>query len=255
MNGYRAILVKEVIEAWRTYRIVVVCGLFSFLGVGIVLETRFLPTLTRLFGQLDPELVVGRTAVPDVVEAFVRALWLAGSLAGVLLAAGAVATERQRGTAAFVLSKPVSRTAFLWAKFVADALILGLGIALAALSVWLYVGLFFAPQPVDTWAELAVLAWLSSLAMVAITLAASTIARTASGATAIGLATIVALAAASSIVTLNRWLPTGLGEVGQALVLGEVGGDLDPGRTLAMTVGIGVVALTVAWLRLRRMDL
>lgn len=255
MRGYRTILEKEVIEAWRTYRIVVVCGLFSFLGVAVVLETRFLPTLTRLFGQLDPELRVGPTGVPEVVEAFVRVLWQAGPLAGVLLAAGGVATERRRGTAAFVLSKPVSRVAYLWAKFVADALVLGLGIALAVLSVWLYVGLFFGPQPVDTWAELAALAWLSSLAVVAITLLASTIARSASGAAAIGIATIVALGAASSIVTLNRWLPTGLGEVGQALVLGEVGGDLDPGRTLAMTVGIGVVALIVAWLRFRRMDL
>jgi ABC-2 type transport system permease protein len=255
MKGYRSILEKEVIELWRTYRIAITCGLFVLLGVAVPFLERYLHGITRLFGQVDPELRVGRTDVADVVEAFVRVIWLLGPITAILLTMGAIAGERESGTARFVAAKPVSRVAFVWAKFVALAMVLGLATAVATLGTWLYASIFFAAQPALPWFQLWLLAWLGTLVYVAITLAASASVGSPAGAAAIGFTVFAAITLASTVITLNPYLPTGLGEVGQALLLGELGSDLDAFRSVAASVAMLVAALAFAWLRFRRVDL
>ena len=255
MKGYRLILEKEVVELWRTYRLAIVCVLFAILGIVVAVEARYLRGITKLFGQIDPELGVGKTGIPDVVDAFVQAIWLFGPIAAVLLTMGAVAGERRGRTAAFVLSKPVGRAGFVWAKFVAVALVLALATALATLGTWAYSSILFEPQPVLPWLQLWLLAWLAALVFVAITLAASASLASPTGAAAVDLAAFGVISLASTVVTLNPYLPTGLGEVGQALVLTELGSDVDPFRSVAASVALLVVALLFAWLRFRRVDL
>ena len=255
MRGYRAILEKEVVELWRTYRLAITCAVFAILGILVPVVERYLRAITELFGKIDPELGIGKTGMPDVVEAFIRVLWLFGPIAAVVLAMGSVAGERRAGTAAFVASKPVSRAAFVWAKFVAVAMVLGLATALASLGTWLYASILFGPQPVMSWVQLWLLGWLTTLVYAAITLAASASIASPTGAAAIGLAALGAVSLASTVVTLNPWLPTGLGEVAQALVLTELGSDVDPFRTVAASVALVVAALAFAWLRFRRVDL
>ena len=255
MRGYRTILEKEIVEAWRSYRIAVVCGLFVVLGITLPIVVQSLPAITDVFGQVDPVLGVDQTGVPDVVDVLVRLLWQLGAVAAIFLAMGSLATERAAGTDAFVLAKPVSRSAFVWAKFVALAMVLGLATALTVIASWLYVALLFEPQSVVEWVQLWLLAWLSALVYGAITLAASSAVRSPAGAAAIGFIAFAVLALASTVITLNPWLPTGLAEVAQATVLGELGPDVDPARTVAASIALIVVALGVAWLRFRREDL
>jgi ABC-2 type transport system permease protein len=255
MRGYRAILEKEVIELWRTYRLAIACGLFVLLGIAVPVLERYLRGITTLFGQVDPELGVGKTGVPDVVETLVHVLWLFGPLAAVLLTMGALAGERQARTAALVVSKPISRAAVVWAKFVAVAMVLGLATGLAVAGTWLYASILFGALELVPWLQLWLLAWLDALVFVAITLAASASLASPAGAAATGVAAYGAIGLAATVVTLNPWLPTGLGEVGQALVLTELGSDVDPFRTVAASTTLLVAALLFAWLRFRRVDL
>ena len=255
MRGYRAILEAEVIELWRTYRLAITCGLFVLLGIAVPILERYLRGITKLFGQLDPEIGIGKTGVPDVVDALVAALWLFGPIAGILLANGALAGERRARTAAFVLARPVARAAFVWAKFVAGAMVLAMATALAVLATWLYTAILFGPQEPVAWVQLWLLAWLTSLVFLAITLAASASFASPAGAAALGIAAFGAINLASTVVTLNPWLPTGLGEIAKALVLAELGGDIDPFRTVAASVAMLVAALAIAWLQFRRADL
>jgi ABC-2 type transport system permease protein len=255
MRGYRAILEKEIVDAWRSYRIVVVCGLFVVLGIALPIVVQSVPAIAGAFGQVDSVIGVDRPGVPDVVSVLVRLLWQLGAVAAIFLAMGSIATERTAGTAAFVMAKPVSRAAFVWAKFVALAMVLGLATALAVIASWIYVSLLFERQSVGEWAQLWLLAWLSALVYGAITLAASSAVRSPVGAAALGFVAFAVVALASTVITLNPWLPTGLAEVAQATVLGELGPDLDPGRTVAASIGLIVAALGLAWLRFRREDL
>jgi len=255
MSGYRAILEKEVVELWRTYRLAITCGLFAVLGIVVPVEERYLRGITNLFGQLDPELRVGKTGIADVVEAFIRVVWLFGPIAAILLTMGSLAGERRSGMAAFVLSKPVGRAAFVWAKFVAAAMVLGLATGLASIGAWLYTTILFGALPLVPWVQLWLLGWLAELVFAAITLAASASLASPAGAGAAGLTAFAAIGLASTVLTLNPLLPTGLGEVAQSLVLTELGSDVDPFRSVAASVALLVGALLVAWLRFRRVDL
>lgn len=251
--GYRELLTKEVVEAWRTYRIAMLCGLFAVIGIVVPLLIRFLPRLVRWFGATG-EIGLEDLGVADVVDVLVRNVTLAGGIAAILLTMGTIAGERRRGTLGLVLSRPVSRAAVIWAKFVALGMAFGLAIGIAILATWLYSALFFSPQAALPWGQLGAILWLSAMVHVAVTLFGSVVAPTPLGAAAIGLGFVAVMSLASSVTSLARLLPVGLADVARAAALEEVSPDLLPAATIGVSVAVIAVALSVAWWRFRRMD-
>ena len=251
--GYRELLTKEVVEAWRTYRLAALCGIFVVIGIATPLLVRFLPRLLRWFGATG-ELGLEDLGVADVVEVFVRNITLIGGIAAILLTMGSVAGERRRGTLAVVLSRPVSRAAVIWAKFVALGMAFGLATGLAVLAAWLYSALFFSPQAALAWGQLGAVLWLSLMVHVAVTLFGSVVAATPLGAGLFSLAFVAVMSLASNVTSLARLLPVGLGEVARSVALEDVSPDLLPGATVGASLGVIVVALAAAWWRFRRID-
>ena len=255
MTGYRILLEKEVIEAWRTYRLGIVCGLFVVLGILSAVVTRYLPELVRVFAPQDFEIGLPAMGVADVVDQFLKNVVQLGALAGVLMTMGTVAGEKERGTAALVLAKPVSRAGFLWAKFVALGMVFGLATVLAVVGAWLYTALLFERPPILPWISMAMVVWLSTMVYVSITFLGSAALGSPLAAAAVGFAGLIGLSLASVVTTLNPWLPAGLVDVAKAVALEEGSPDLDPPRTIAMAVGLIAVSLGLAWWRFRREDL
>jgi ABC-2 type transport system permease protein len=251
--GYRELLTKEIVEAWRTYRIAVLCALYLALGIGVPLLIRFLPSLLRMFGATG-EPAADDLGVADLVNLLVSSVTLFGGIAAILVTMGAIADERRRGLLALVLSRPVSRAAVLWAKFVAVGMMFGLATVLAVLAAWLYAALFFDAQAVLPWGQLGAVLWLSVMVQVAITLLGSVLARTPLGAAAVGLAFLVAMSLAATVVSLARFLPAGLPDLARAVALENVSPDLAPTTTIGASLLVIAVALGVAWWQFRRMD-
>lgn len=251
--GYRELLAKEVLEAWRTYRIAALCGLFIVIGIAVPLLVRYLPRLLRMFGATG-ELGLEDLGVADVVDLLVRNVTFLGGIAAILLTMGSVAGERRRGLLALVLSRPVSRAAVIWAKFVALGMIFGLATALAVLASWLYAALFFDAQAVLPWGQLGAVLWLSAMVHVAVTLFGSVVASTPLGAATIGLGFVAAMSLVATVSSLARFLPAGLPEVARAVALEEISPDLAPAATVGISLLLIAVALGAAWWRLRRTD-
>ena len=254
MTGYRELLEKEVIEAWRTHRIVLVGALYVVLGIASPVIVRYLPELQGLFGPVNEELGFGELGLPDAIDLLVRNVVQFGSIAAVLLAMGSVAGERERGTLGFVLSRPVSRTAFLAAKFVSLAMVLGLATVLGVLATFLYATLLFGATDPLAWAQSALFLLLAVLVPAAITFLGSVLAGSSLGAAAIGIAGLVVLSLGSTLPTASPFFSTGLAELARAMPIEGIGPDLDAGRTVAVSIGIVVAALGLAWLRFRRAD-
>lgn len=251
--GYRELLAKEVLEAWRTYRIAALCGLFVVIGIAVPLLVRYLPRLLRMFGATG-ELGLEDLGVADVVDLLVRNVTFLGGIAAILLTMGSVAGERRRGLLALVLSRPVSRAAVIWAKFVALGMIFGLATALAVLASWLYAALFFDAQAVLPWGQLGAVLWVSAMVHVAVTLFGSVVASTPLGAATIGLGFVAAMSLAATVSSLARFLPAGLPEVARSVALEEISPDLAPAATVGISLLVIAVALGAAWWRLRRTD-
>ncbi len=222
MAGFRVLLGKELLESWRTLRLAVVGGLFLLVGLTSPLLARFLPEIITAAGG---DQLSGLELPPPVVGDAVTQLWKNlsqfGAFAAILLAMGSVATERDRGTAAFVLSKTVSRGAFLAAKVAAIGLVLAVAVALATSVGWAYTAILFEPLPIAGWLGLALLAWLGLTAWGALTFLGSTVTGSVAAAAGIGFICWLGLSIAAAIPNVGRFLPGGLDEPAMALATGR----------------------------------
>ena len=221
MTGGAILLRKELLESWRTMRLPIVAGLFLLVGLTSPLLAKFLPEIIKAAtGDQLPSIPVPTPVAADAVTQTWKNLAQFGAFAAIVLAMGAVATERDRGTAAFVLSKTVSRGAFIAAKVVAIGAILGLCTALAVAVAWIYTAILFEPPTVTGWIALAFLAWLGLCAWAALTFLGSTATGSTAAAAGIGFGALLLLSIGSAIPNVGRLLPGGLAGPAVALASG-----------------------------------
>ena len=253
MAGLGTLLRKELLEQWRTLRLPVVATIFLLVGLSSPLLARFTPEILKAVGGDQFTIVLPTPTAADAVDQLAKNLGQFGGLIAVLLAMGAVATEKERGTAALLLTKPVSRAAFLVAKLVAIGLTLAVAVAVATAGAWFYTLVLFAPLPLPGVAAGAVLQWLTLMAWASITFVGSTLTRSALAAAGLGITAFIVIGILGVVPNFGRFLPTGLGGPGRALALGIPGPDpVVP--TVATLVLIGIAGLG-AWLAFRRQEL
>ena len=151
MTGFTILLRKELTEAWRTRRLPVVIVLFVVIGMLSPLTARYLREIMQ--AALGDQLTVPipTPTAMTAVERLQKNIGQLGALAAIALAMGSVAGELDRGTAALVLAQPVTRGAFLAAKLMAIAVVLGIAMLLAAAAAYVYTAVLFEPQPVGGW--------------------------------------------------------------------------------------------------------
>lgn len=255
LMGLGPMLRKELLEAWRTYRLPVVAGLFLILGITSPLVTKYLPEIIRAFAPAGFEVTIPPAAISDVLDQYLKNLVQFGALAAILVTMGSVAAEKERGTAAFVLEKPVSRLAFLAAKIVAAGMVFAVAVALGTAGAWAYTALLFEAPPVLPWAGMGFVIWLSTMVYAGLTFLGSVLTRSSLGAAGIGFGVLIALSLASIVPTLSTWLPAGLVGVAKAVALGSFGPEVVPARTIGVAVGLVAAALLAALVSFRRQEL
>lgn len=259
MTGFATLLRKELLESWRTMRLPVVLGLFLFVGLSSPLLAKFLPEIIELAaGDLGGAIPIPTPTAADAVDQLVKNLGQFGALAAIVLAMGSVATEVDRGTAAFVLARPVGRAAFLLAKVAALAIVLALGVAVAVGVGWVYTAVLFEPPDVGGWIAMALLAWLALAAWAAITFLASAVTGSAAAAAGLGFVGLLVLSLVGVVPAIARLTPAGL--TGPSLALGgatstvaELGIDL--WAPIVATMVLIVVAIGLALVSFRRREL
>lgn len=255
MTGYRQLVAKELLESWRTFRLPVMGLLFLALGISSPVVLKILPDIIRMFAPPGFQITLPDAGLSAVLDQFLKNTIQFGALAAILLTMGSVATEKERGTAAFVLAKPVTRDAFLAAKLTGIGIVFVVAIGLASIGGFVYTGLLFEWPAVLPWIAMSVLVWLSTMVYVGITFIGSVVMRSALGASGIGFAGLIVLSIVSIVPTLSTWLPAGLWPVARAIALGQMTPDVDPVRTIAVSIGILALAVGFAFARFRRLEL
>ena len=74
MTGYRELLEKEMVEAWRTYRLGVVAALFLVLGITAPVLTRFLPDIIKALAPVGFNVDVPDLGIADVLDQLLKNL-------------------------------------------------------------------------------------------------------------------------------------------------------------------------------------
>jgi hypothetical protein len=109
MAGAGTLLRKELLEQWRTLRLPLTAIVFVLIGLSSPVLARFTPELLQAVGGNLIPIVLPTPTAADAVAQLAKNLTQLGALVGILLAAGSVAAEKERGTAALLLVRPVSR--------------------------------------------------------------------------------------------------------------------------------------------------
>ena len=246
---------KELLEQWRSYRLLIVAvALLLFGGFMAPLSAKYTPELLKALVPNGDEIVkLMPTPTAEVaVEEYVGNVSQFGVLVALLVAMGAVAGEKDKGTAALMLVKPLPRGVFLAAKFVALGLTFTLSLLIAAVACYYYTMLLFEALDLSSWLALNGLLLLFVLVYVALTLFCSTLTRShvVGGGLAFGL--LMVLSALGALPTVGDYLPGQL--VSWAGWLMNGGGD--PAWPAVWTsLGLIVAALIGAWRVFERQEL
>ena len=129
MTGFWALARKELLEQRRSWRFLALMAVFTILAL-LVSIIPFIVTEVRD----EPQ---GVQMARDVLRVFGFTTVGLGTLLAIIVAMGSLASERASGTAAMTLSKPVTRSAFVAAKFL--GLVLSTFAALAVASAVMYI--------------------------------------------------------------------------------------------------------------------
>jgi ABC-2 type transport system permease protein len=150
---------------------------------------------------------------------------------------GSMAQEKERGTAAMLLIKPVRRSAVVLTKGLTVLSLVAAGLLLSTLGCALYTAILFEALPFQAFLILNLLLFLYFSVYVSITLLASTLARTQSVAAAGAFAGLALLLILGSIPRFGEYLPGKLLQWGTSGVLGD-----SITTWPALWVGLGIIA-------------
>ena len=240
-------LKKELLQQWRTKRLIVVLGVFVLFGLTSPLIANFTPQLlssiegAEQFAELIPE-----PTAADGVGQYIKNLTQFGFILAILLGMDAVAGEKEKGTTAMILSKPMSRWAFILSKFSAQTIVYTLGFVIATLGAYYYTIVLFGPFDFVDFLAISLLLELWLLTYVAITLLGSTIGKTTGAAAGISLAGSVLVLLAGNIPQVGMLFPSGLTAWASQIGTGVAENEMINGGAIALTIVIIVMCLIIA---------
>jgi ABC-2 type transport system permease protein len=252
MSAMPTLLRKELVEQWRTMRLPSAIAVFLFVGISSPLLARFTPQIVQAVAGSHLAGLVPPPQVGDAVAQFVKNVEQFGALMAIVLAMGSVSAEKDRGTAAFVLSKPVGRFEFLAAKLLALIATLAAGVLVAGLAAYLYTGILFSwPRP--GFLVTAALALVALAVFAAVTFAASTVTGSTVAAGAAGFVALIVAGAVSVFPGVGAYSPFGLVSQAQPMALGAAAGSiLGP---LAIELAVIAVLIGATLVVFRRQEL
>ena len=170
------LLRKELVEAGKQHRLLIILITFLFFGILSPVTALYMPQLLHMIGAQQGMIIeVQQPSVTDSLLHFHKNIAQAALFIMMFLFMGVVAQEKERGTAAFLLVKPVSRDIWILAKFLAVFIQLGTGIVIAAVSCALYTQILFGSLPLAALCRVSCLLFVYLLTIISLTFLFSTL--------------------------------------------------------------------------------
>ncbi len=253
MSGFAVFAGKEAREIRRTWRLFVLPGILAFFAVTGPLTARY---TKEIVGALASD-QLGQFQIPDPTYLDSYAQWVKNLsqialFALIIIYGGIVSAERRSGTAVLVLTKPVSRTAFVIAKATVHSAFLAVVVLIGTLVTWGLTAALFGTAPgAELWSS--ALVWLVyGVLFVALMTLLSVLIRSSAGAAGAGLGMFALVSIASLWRPFAEYSPAGLTSLPTSLAAGKDAAVLWPVLT-----GV-LLALALVWAAasvFRRQDL
>ena len=148
MSGFAVFARKEAREILRTWRIWVLPGILLFFALTGPVLARFTP---EIVGALAGDQLGGfKIPTPTYLDAYaqwIKNLSQIALFALIIIYGSIISSERKSGTAVLVLTKPVSRTAFVIAKAAVHSAFLAVLVVAGTLVTWGLTAAVFGKAP------------------------------------------------------------------------------------------------------------
>lgn len=251
----RIMLRYELLGLWRRRRFLVLTGVLFIFGALGPLSMRYLPEiLSQVPGAPEGiEAVLPQADVAMALSEFGQNMTQFGSLMVVLVTMGAIVQERERGTAVMVLCKPVSRAAFLGAKYIAHALLLLFGLVAGALAGYYYLGVLFQWLPLSGFAVYIAAIYFYWLIIAGLAFLAGVWVRSQMAVAGASLGALFATSLVGLIPALKPLMPAAAVNWASAVALGM--GPPPAWGAVAVTLSLTALLPLMAWLGFRKQEL
>lgn len=254
MNGYLVFARKEALEIVRTWRIWVLPSIILFFALTGPPLARFTPELINaLAGDQLGQFQIPPPTFVDAYGQWIKNLSQIVLFALIIIYGGLVSSEIRSGTAVFVLTKPVSRTAFIIIKALIHAAFLVVILAAGTLITWGMTAAVFGEAPASTlwWSTLLWLVF--GILFAALMTALSVLIPSQAGAAGAGLGAYVLLSVGAIWKPLSTYSPAGL--TGQATALAAGTEIPSPTWTVTTSILLSVALIWLAAILFRRKEL
>jgi ABC-2 type transport system permease protein len=222
MSGFAAFAGKEAKEILRTWRIWVLPGILLLFALTGPVLAKLTPQLMAMGGGNQFKGLVFPT--PTYHEAYgqwIKNLSQLALLVLLIVYGSIISSERKSGTAVLVLTKPVSRTAFIVAKAVVHSAFLAVLVIAGTLITWgLTVAIFGQAPGSALWS--ASLVWLVyGVLFIALMTLLSVLIGSSAGAAGVGIGAYALLSIAATWKPLGTNSPAALATLPSSLVAGK----------------------------------
>ncbi len=150
MRGFAAFVRKEAVEIVRTWRIWVLPGLLLVFALTGPVMAKYTREIVGAAGGSQMAAVIAGIPIPTYLDAYaqwIKNLSQIALFAIIIIYGGIVSSENKSGTAILVLTKPVSRSAFVVAKALVHSAFLALTVLLGTLLTWGGTSVMFGAAP------------------------------------------------------------------------------------------------------------
>jgi ABC-2 type transport system permease protein len=251
---FAVLLAKEWRESLRTARFWILAAIMLISGFISPVLAYYTPALLRTIPDVPEALaaMIPDPTVKDAVAQYVKNAGQFGTLLVIILTMGIVAQEKERGTAAMLLVRPVRRSAVVLAKWIVGMLTCLIGVALGGIGCLLYTAALFELLPIGPFLILNLFLWIFLGVYLSLALLASALARTQGMAAAGAFGALAIMLIISSLPRISDFTPAYLLNWGSALLL-----NIPASGWAALIVAIAIIAicLALACLRIEREEI
>ncbi len=253
MNFFK-VFRKEMIEQWRTYRFLVVIAVLVVFGMTSPLVAKFMPELFKAIPGIPASVLASMPppTVADAVGQYIKNMNQFGILLALLVTMSVIVQEKERGTAAIVLTKPVSRETFVLAKFAAMVVTLLTGVVIAALGCWYYTYVLFQAIPWGAFLAANGLMMVAFMVYIGLSLFGSTIAKSQGMALGLAVVFLIVISIIGAIPTIGNYTPARLFTWAATLLLGQ---SSPAWWAFVISIGLILAALLAACMIFRRQEI
>jgi ABC-2 type transport system permease protein len=239
------LLKKEFLELRRTSKLLIYLAVFFISGLISPVLAKYTPVLLNSIPNLPAGFagMIPEPTVQDAISQYIKNVSQFGILLVILLTMGVLAQEKERGTAAMLLTKPVKRSAVVLSKWVVGLISVLAGLILGGLGCTIYTAVLFEILPLGQFALLNLLLLVYFSVFLSVALLASTLVRTQSMAAVGAFGGLAILLILGAIPRVSDYLPGQLLAWGTALVFK---GGLTAWPALAVSIGLIILCLASA---------